>query len=257
MTTIPINETSMFIEDALPCVACAERMIRLADQHRREGNHVAANGAVMMAWIIRENTAEAMEVLPNMTPEHAALLGQSERQRLAAELNSCYENLNPLGRGQGSDASQWDESDEQTAEWYMSCFEVGLAAHLANTIAVRTESLPHSETKIEVARLAVGKCCRAAHESMEYARKDNRPRPPHSPRPACRRWKGRSGTTSNWGDWISSSGRRWMQPREESDNFLGRCDLCGNVVRADDVSTHARSCAMAAVQGRLADKNPQ
>ena len=37
MTTIPINETRMFIEDALSCVAYAESMIRLADQHRRRG----------------------------------------------------------------------------------------------------------------------------------------------------------------------------------------------------------------------------
>ena len=256
MTTIPINETRMFIEDALSCVAYAEHMIRLADQHRREGDNAAANGALMMAWYIRENTAEAMEVLPNLTPEHAALLGQSERQRLAAELNSCYENLNRLGREHGSDASQWDESDEQTAESYMACFEVGLAAHLANTIAVRAESsLPHSQGKIKIARLAVGKCYRAAQESMEYARR-NEP-PAHAAFPQTRHQTMERALRNHveLGRLDQQLQDKMDVAREEADNSPGRCDLCGNVVRADDVSTHARSCVMAAVQGRLVDNN--
>ena len=93
MNAAPLNETKLHIETTLASVGYAERMIRLADQYRREGNHAAANGALMMAWTIRENTAGAMDILPNLTPEHAALLGQSKRQRLATELNSSYENL--------------------------------------------------------------------------------------------------------------------------------------------------------------------
>ena len=175
MTTIPINETRMFIDDALTSVAYAESMIRLADQYRREGNHTAASGALMMAWIIHENTSEAMEVLPNLTGEHAAMLGEPEQEQLDAALDSCYEKLNRMGREHDPDASRWDEFDEPAAEWYMSCFEVGLAAHLANAIAVRAQSPPQSEAKIKIARLAGGECYRAAQKSMEYARKNEPP----------------------------------------------------------------------------------
>ena len=97
LITMPLNETKLHIETTLASVGYAERMIRLADQFHREGNQAATNGAFMMAWDIRENTKDAMDILPNLTPEHAALLGQSERQRLSSELNSSYENLNRLG----------------------------------------------------------------------------------------------------------------------------------------------------------------
>ena len=250
MTTVPINETRMFIEDALSCVAYAESMIRLAGQHRREGNHAAANGALMTAWIIRENTAEAIEVLPNLTREHAAMLGRSERQRLATELNSCYENLNRMGEEHDPDASQWDEFDEPAAEWYMSCFEVGLAAHLANTIAVRAESLPQSEAKIKIARLAVVKCFRAARESMEYARK-NEPAA-HVPFPKTRQQTMERALSNH--DELERLDQQLQEKmdaaKQEADNSLGRCDLCGAIVRAGDVSAHAMACVMAAFQGR-------
>ena len=158
MTTILLNETKLHIETTLASVGYAELMIRLADQYRREGNHAAANGALMMAWNIRENTSDAMDILAKITPEHAALLGQSERQRLAAELNSSYENLNRSGLEHGSTEDQWDECYEQAADWYKFCFEVGLAAHLADAIATRAESQPQTEDNVEIARDAVVKC---------------------------------------------------------------------------------------------------
>ena len=43
--------------------------------------------------------------------------------------------------------------------------------------------------------------------------------------------------------------------QHEADNSLGRCHLCGNAVRAEDVSTHARSCVMAAVQVGFVDND--
>ena len=138
----------------------------------------------MMAWVIRENTAEAMEDQPNLTGEHAGLLGQAARRCLSAALDSCYGNLNRMGREHDPDASQWDQFDESTAEWYMSCFEVGLAAHLANTIGVRAESSPQSEAQINTARLAVIECYGAAQASMEYARKSEPPA--HAPFPQNR-----------------------------------------------------------------------
>ena len=182
--TTPLNETKLHVETALASVSYAERMIRMADEYRREGNHAAANGALMMAWTIRENTEDAMAILPNVTPEHAALLGQSERQRLATELNTAYENLNRLGFEHGSTEDQWDECNEQEAEWYEYCFEVGLAAHLAEATTTLLEGVQQSKDNIEILRDTVGKCYHAAQESMEYA-KNNEP-PADAPFPQTR-----------------------------------------------------------------------
>ncbi len=202
----------------------------------------------MMAWNIRENTAQAMGILPNLTPEHAALLGQSERQRLAAELNSSYENLNQMAQAHDSTEDQWDECYEQDAEWYMFCFEVGLAAHLADAITTRAESLPQSEDNIELARDAVGKCCQAAQESMEYARK-NEP-PADAPFPQTRRQtieRARDDCVKL--ELLDQQLREKLKAIEhEADNSVGRCHLCGNAIRAEDVITHARSCVTTAVQ---------
>ena len=56
MDAVPLNEPKLHVETSLTAIGYAERMIRLADQFRREGNHAAANGALLMAWDIRENS---------------------------------------------------------------------------------------------------------------------------------------------------------------------------------------------------------
>ena len=248
LNAAPLNETKLHIETTLASVGYAERMIRLADQYRREGNHAAANGALMMAWNIRKNTAQAMDILPNLTPEHAALLGQSERQRLAAELNSSYENLNQMVQEHDSTEDQWDECYEQDAEWYMFCFEVGLAAHLADAITTRAESLPQSEDNIELARDAVGKCCQAAQESMEYARKNEPPADAPFPQTRQQSMERALDDCVKLGVLDQQIKEKLEAVQQEADNSLGRCHLCGNAVRAEDVSTHALSCVTVAVQ---------
>ena len=189
-----------------------------------------------------------MDILPNLTPEHAALLGQSERQRLAAELNSSYENLNQMVQEHDSTEDQWDECYEQDAEWYMFCFEVGLAAHLADAITTRAESLPQSEDNIEIARDAVGKCCQAAQESMEYVRKNE----PHADAPFPQTRQQSMERALNDCVKLGVLGQRLQEKLEavqqEADNSLGRCHLCGKAIRAEHVSTHALSCVTAAVQ---------
>ena len=175
MAPIPLNEVKLHIETALASVRYAERMIQMADQFRREGNHAAANGALMMAWNIRENTESAMNILPNLTPEHAALLSQSERERLSGELNSAYENLNRLGEDHYSTEDQWDECYKQEAEWYLNCFGVGLAAHAAETIVASLDGLPESKENIEMIQNEVAKCCQVAQESMEYVQNNEPP----------------------------------------------------------------------------------
>ena len=238
----------MYVEDALTAVEYAENMIRLADQYRREGNNVAANGALKMAWNIRENTEDAMAILPMMTQEHAALLGQSERQRLATELNSSYENLNRLGREHGSTEDQWDECNEQETDWYKSCFEVGLASHLGNAIAARAERQLQTEDNIEIARDAVGKCYRVAQESMEYARK-NEP-PADAPFPQTRRQAIEQALDDCAKlELLDQQLQEKLKAVEhETDNSVGRCHLCHNAVRAEDVITHARSCVTTAAK---------
>ena len=50
MSANPLNKTKLHVETALASVGYAERLILLVDQFRREANHAAANGALMMAW---------------------------------------------------------------------------------------------------------------------------------------------------------------------------------------------------------------
>ena len=251
LTALPLNETKLHIETALASVGYAERMIRLADQLHREGNHAAANGALMMAWNIRENTEHAMDILPKLTPEHAALLGHSERQRLSTELNASYENLNRLGEEHGSTEDQWDECNEQETDWYKSCFEVGLAAHLANAIIARAEGLQRNEDTIEMAVDAVGKCYKAAQESMEYAR-TNEP-PAGGPFPQTRQQAMEQALNDCAKlEQLDQQVRETLAAVErETDNSLGRCHLCGDAVRSDDASAHAQRCVRAATQTKF------
>ena len=253
LNAVPSNETKMYIEDALTAVVYAENMIRLADQYRRDGNHAAANGALMMTWDIRENTKDAMEILPNLTPEHAALLSQSERQRLSNELNSSYENLKRLGQEYGSTEDQLEGSYEQDAEWYEFCFGVGLAAHLADAIAARGESLPQSEDNIEMVRDAVGKCHQAAQESLEQARKIEPPANAPFPQTRQQSMERALDDFSKLGQLDHQIQERLEAAQREADNSLGRCHLCGNAVRAEDVITHVRSCVTTAVQRKFVD----
>lgn len=259
MATIPLNETKLHIETTLASVGYAECMIRLADQFRREGNHAAANGALMMAWDIRENTKDAMPILPNLTPEHAALLGQPERQRLSTELNSSYENLNQLGRQHGSTEGQWDKCYEQHAEWYEFCFGVSLAAHLAEAIIARAESLQQSEDNIEMVADAVGKCHQGAKESLEHARKIEPPA--DAPFPQTRQ----QSMERALDDCVKLELLdRQLQEKlkgveREADNSVGRCHLCGNDVKAEDAKAHSLSCVTTAaptlVSNNLHSKN--
>ena len=197
-----------------------------------------------------------MDILPNLTPEHAALLGQSERQRLATELNASYENLNRMAQEHDSTEDQWGQCYEQDAEWYLFCFEVGLAAYLANAITARAESLPQSEDNIEMASDAVGKCCQAAQESMEYARKNE----PHADAPFPQTRQQTMERALNNSIELGLLDQRLQEKmeavRSEADNSLAQCHLCRNATRADDIITHARSCVMAAIQRRFVSEDP-
>ena len=68
MTAAPFNHTQTSIEEILSSAKYGERVIRLADQFRREGNHDAANAAFMAAAQIRYTLSAAMELLPIIAP---------------------------------------------------------------------------------------------------------------------------------------------------------------------------------------------
>ena len=167
MTTIPFNETRTCIEDALASAGYAEKMISLADQYRREGNHAAANAALMMTWNIRANIAKAIEVLPMLTPEHARLLDQSERQRLVTELATSSANLERRLQEHPVTVGQLNDCDEQEAGWYMSCLHIGHLAHLARNISERAARSPDDDELAEVMAFAINACYEDARQSIQ------------------------------------------------------------------------------------------
>ena len=246
-----MNEPKLHVETSLTAIGYAERMIRLADQFRREGNHAAANGALLMAWDIRENSEHPIDILANLTPEHAELLGQSERQRLATEINASYENLNRLGEEHASTEDQWDECNEQEIDWYKSCFEVGLTAHLADAIVAGAEGLPQNEDNVEMVVDAVSKCCKAARESLEYSR--NHKPPADAPFPQTRQQSMEQAIDDcvRLEQLDRQIGEKLKAVEQEADNSPGRCHLCGIVVRAEDVRAHAQSCVREAFQSKF------
>ena len=93
MTTVSFNHTQMSIEEVLSSAEYGKRMIRLADQFRREGNHDAANAAFMGAAYIRDQLSKTIDLLPIIAPEHAALLGETRRQRLLTQLTESQARL--------------------------------------------------------------------------------------------------------------------------------------------------------------------
>ncbi len=113
MTAVPFNHTQISIEEALSSAQYGERMIRLAGQFRREGNHDAANAAFMAAAQINDTLAKAVDLLTIIAPEHAALLGESQRQRLATQLNETHQRLNRLVMEQALAEVPLEDCDEQ------------------------------------------------------------------------------------------------------------------------------------------------
>ena len=254
MANMPINETVLHVETALAAVGFGEGMIQLAEQFRREGNHPAANGALMMAWIIKENTEDAMAILDGVRREHAALLGQSERQRLVTDLNASWENLDRLGREHESTEDQWDECYEKESEWYQLCFEVSHATHLAHAITAYAEGQARSEDNVELVVDAVSKCYEGAQESLEDARKNEPPADASFPQIRQQHMEKALTDLANLGRLNQKLREMLKTVEKEADNSLGQCHLCGIAVRADDASDHARSCVSAAFQ-RMEYKN--
>ena len=251
MANILLNETVLHIESSLASVNYAERMFRLADQYRREGNHAAANGALMMAWDIRQNSEWAMDIMADLTREHAGLLSQPDRQRLVTELNASRNNLDRLAGEHVSTEEHWNECYEREAEWYQFCFGVGLAAHLADAIASFAEGYPSSEDNIEILVDNMVKCYQVAKESLDLALND--PPTADASFPQTRQQSMEQALDDFLKlEKLDQQCREMLKAAEqEADNSLGLCHLCGVSVRAEDVCDHARFCVYSVFQKNL------
>ena len=252
MTTVPFNHTQMSIEEALSSAQFGERMIRLADQFRREGNHDAANAAFMAAAQIRDTLSTAMELLPIIAPEHAALLNPSERQRLATQLNDAHQRLDRMVLEHDVSDVPLEDCDQQREEWYASCLHIGHMAHLARGAAARTsESTPTpGDDLIEMTEYALGLLHQGAEDSIADIRENELP--DDAPFPETRNQL-REQAVNDHAE-VEKAHRlasaRLAAAKAEADNSEGRCHVCGGTLRADDVRSHAETCFMEAVRSR-------
>ena len=117
----------------------------------------------------------------------------------------------------------------------------------------RAGSLPESEENIEIAADAVGKCHQAAHESLEQARKIEPPANAPFPQTRQQSMERALDDCAKLGQLDQQIQERLEAAQREADNSLGRCHLCGNAVRAEDVSDHVWSCVTSAVQRKFAN----
>ena len=120
MTTVTFNHTRMSIEDIVSSGEYGKRMIRMAGQFRREGNHDAANAAFMGAAHIRDQLSNTMDLLPTIAPEHAALLGETQRQRLLNQLSESHGRLSQLVTEHSASTILPEDCDQRVEGWYMS-----------------------------------------------------------------------------------------------------------------------------------------
>ena len=252
MSTVPFNHTQMSIEEALSSAGYGERIIRLAGQFRREGNHDAANAAFMAAAQIRDALSTAMDLLPIIAPEHAALLSPSDRQRLATQLSESHERLNQLVADHDVSEVSLADCDQRYEDWYASCLHIGHMAHLARNVSGRAaETTPTpGDDLIEITGYALGQLHEGAQESMTDLRENDLP--DDAPFPETRNQL-REQAIADHAE-VEEIHRlfstRLAAAKAEADNSEGRCHVCGGALRADEVRSHATTCFMDAVRSR-------
>ena len=249
MTSIQFNQTRTCIEDALASTGYGEKMIAMADQYRREGNHAAANAAHLGTWNILESIDRLSRVLPRLTPEHAALLDPSERQQLAAQLQASSENLNRLLNEHSVTESQLDACDTQEADWYVACLRMGHLAHLARNVDTRVNRLPETEDLLELAEFAVSRVCEDARELLATIQQQE---PPTDAFPQTRRQTSEQALSDHaeLAGMHSRITQKLENVRAEAANSPGWCHLCRNIIRANDAKAHVETCIMDTVQSK-------
>ena len=244
MTTIEFNETRTCIEDALASASYAEQMINLASQYRREDNQDAANAALMMAWHIQGNISKVIFIMPMLAPEHAQLMDQSERKQLAAELTESHQQLTQLIREHHVTEPQLDDCNDQEVDWYKSCLGIGHLAHLARNMAQRAERLPDNEEVTKLMAYAVAKFYEDAQESIEEVRQRQTPTDVSFPQT---RDQTKHQAISNYAELETLKRQldaRLATLQANTANSHGWCNVCGDVIRADDAVDHTQTCIM-------------
>ena len=250
MTTIEFNETRTCIEDALASASYAKKMINLAisnyhaGQYRRENNQDGANAALMMAWHIQGNMSKVIFIMPMLAPEHAPLLDQPERQRLAGALTKSYEELSQLIREHHVTEPQLENCNDQEVDWYQSCLQIGHLAHLARNMAQRAERLPDNDEVTELMAAGVSKCYADAQESLEEMQQKQPP--PENAFPQTRE-QTKDQAISNYHELQTLDRQlteRLKNLQAEAANSPGWCHICGDDIRADDATAHTQTCIM-------------
>ena len=252
MTTVPFNHTQMSIEEALSSAGYGERMIRLAGQFRREGNHDAANAAFMAAAQIRDALSTALDLLPIIAPEHAALLSPSDRQRLATQLSESHEGLSRLVSEHDVSDVPLEDCDQRYEEWYASCLHVGHMARLARGVAARAkETTPTpSDDLIEMTGYALGQLHEGAQGSMADISENDLPNDAPFPETRNQLRKQAVEDHAEVEEIHRAFSARLAVARAEADNSEGICHVCSSLLRADDVRSHAATCFTDAVRSR-------
>ena len=155
MTIPPPNQTRTCIEEALASAEYGEKVINLGNQYRREGNHIAANAAFATTWDIRDKIKKVIAILPMLTPEHAALLDQSERQNLVGKLTEHSDRLDQMIREHPLTKEQLDNSNSDHVDWHIACIHAGYLVHLARKNTERVNRMPDNDMMAEIAHYAV------------------------------------------------------------------------------------------------------
>lgn len=250
MTTVPFNHTQTSIEEVLSSAQYGERMIRLAGQFEREGNHDAADAAFMAAVQVRDTLSAAMELLPVIAPEHAHLLGESQRQGLATQLGESHADLNRMIEEHDVAEIPLEELNQRCEEWYASCFHIGHMAHLARGVAARAAAAAPSHDLIEMTEYALGLLHQGAQDSVADIRENELP--DDAPFPQTRNQLSEQAIEdlAEIAEAHRLASDSQTATRAEADNSEGHCHVCGGSLRADDVKSHAATCFMDAVQSR-------
>ena len=249
-TSIPYNEARMCVEDALASANYGEKMIRLADQYRREGNIAAAHAAIMIAWRTRANVENAIASLPRIAPEHAALMEPSERQQLTAELTAASGKLGRFLADEAVSDCMLEDCDPREAEWYMLCLNLGHVAQLARSVAARVDRLPESEALLDMADFAALHCCEDARETIASIREYHPTADGLFPQTYAQTREQAIRDHAEVEDLHCHIRQRLETVRAEAENSPGWCHLCGNVIRAAAAAAHTTSCVMDAVRSR-------
>ena len=250
MATPQYNHTQASIEETLSSAQYGKRMIRLASQFRRQGNHDAANAALMGAVHVRDQITRVIHLLPSIAPEHAALLNQTQRRHLTARLAKSHQEMTKLVAEHDISGIPPEACDQRCENWYASCLHIGHLTHLARSIVARAGGSPPDDETVEMTKYALYQLEEGARDSMADLR--NNDLPVEAPHPHTRN-KLRQQADRDHASIEEARSRLNEAIREanaQADNSRGRCHLCGREARADDAAQHVRTCLIDQIQKR-------